>query len=66
MTRDKIYLKAGNRILLTGIASNPAFVCMIDIDALMAGTALFPCSVKGVEYQLSRSEISAAKQIAVN
>ena len=66
MKRDKVFLKTGNRILLTGITNNPDFVCLIDIDALMGGAEMFPCSVKGIDYQLTKSEIRTAKQIALN
>lgn len=60
----KSFVKAGDQILLTGITNNPNFVVFIDIAKLLNGTQLFPCSVKGVDYQLTMSEVEKALAVA--
>lgn len=60
----KSFVKAGDQILLTGITNNPNFVVLIDVAKLLDGTQLFPCSVKGVDYQLTMNEVEKALAMA--
>lgn len=60
----KSFVKAESHILLTGITNNPNFVVFVDIASLLDRTQLFPCSIKGVDYQLTMSDVEKALAMA--
>lgn len=60
----KSFVKAGDQILLTGITNNPNFVVFIDTVQLLNGIQLFPCSIKGVDYQLTMNDVEKALSMA--
>lgn len=64
MCAEKKFVKDGKKIVLSGITRNPDFVCYIDIPNLLNGIQVFPCSIKGVDYQLNVNEIKMATAIA--
>ena len=60
----KSFVKAGDQILLFGVLNNPDFVVFVDVPELQNGVQLFPCSISGIGYQLTMTEVEKALEVA--